>query len=258
MKTVFNVRMFAFLGLSLAGTGCFTNSYERFYVDCGGARGVAQAVERQSVAIRTVTTEEDVLDLIEDGYVQVGSSSFQSPYCPMSCAVDVAAKHGASLVLLDVRFKESREYTSVMYLPSYSHTYHSFFTSAPVHWRRGHAPRGGLCSGVSTTTTMTPVAVQRSLDIYDHDAMFFRKIDAEKVYGVSWLVPKRLPTEEADSPITVRVLAVLRGSQAERDGVKRGQVLKAINGTPIRTRRDLAPFLDDESLIRKVEVEDAR
>ena len=240
------------LGLLLAGTGCFTNNYENFYVDSGSAADAAQPTEKQPVALRTVTTEEDVIGLIEDGYEQIGSCSFQSQYCPMSCVVDTAEKHGASLVLLDIRFREAKQFTSVMYLPSYSQTYHSSVMASPYGRRRG-----GLYSCVSSSTTMMPVAVQKSLDIYNHDAMFFRKIDVAKVYGASWLVPKRLPTEEADSPIVVRVLAVIRGSRAEQAGVKRGQILKAINGKPIRTRRDLAPFLADESLIREVEVADA-
>ena len=242
----------AVLGLALAGTGCYTNSYESYYVDSGCSACLAQTEEGQPVALRMVTTEEDVLNLIEDGYVQIGSSSFLSQYCPLSCAVDTAKMHGASLVLLDIRFREAKQYTSVMYLPSYSRTYHSGIVE-PAYGRR----RGGLYSGVSSSTTMTPVAVQKSLDMFDHDAMFFRKIDLAKTYGINWLVPKRLPTEAADSSVVVRVLAVVRGSRAEKDGIRRGQVLKAINGKPIKTRRDLAPFLADETLIRNVEVEDA-
>jgi S1-C subfamily serine protease len=112
--------------------------------------------------------------------------------------------------------------------------------------------------GSSTTHTLNAVPVQRSRDIYSHDAMFFKKIDTSKSYGVNWFVPKRLPTEAADAPIQVRVLAVLKGSQAEKDGIKRGQIVKAINGVAIKTRKDMAPFLDASTVIKNVEAEDVK
>lgn len=136
-----------------------------------------------------------------------------------------------------------------MYLPSTSTTYTSGNVSA-----NGIS---GTYSGSSTTYTLNAVPVQRSRDIYSHDAMFFKKIDTSKLYGVSWFVPKRLPTEAVDAPIQVRILAVLKGSQAERDGIKRGQIVKAINGVAINTRKDMAPFLDTSVVITKVEVKDA-
>jgi S1-C subfamily serine protease len=88
--------------------------------------------------------------------------------------------------------------------------------------------------------------------------MFFKKIDTTKLYGVNWFVPKRLPTEASDAPIQVRVLSVLRGSQAEKDGIKRGQIVKAINGVLINTRKDMVPFLDSSVVITKVEVKNAK
>jgi S1-C subfamily serine protease len=75
---------------------------------------------------------------------------------------------------------------------------------------------------------------------------------------VNWFVPKRLPTEVANAPIQVRVLSVLRGSQAERDGIRRGQIVKAINGVAINNRKDMAPLGDASTVITKIEVEDAK
>ena len=82
--------------------------------------------------------------------------------------------------------------------------------------------------------------------------------DTSKQYGVNWFVPKRLPTEAVDAPIQVSVLAVLRGTQAEKDGIKRGQIVKSINGVAIKTRKDMAPFLDGSVAATKVEVDDAK
>ena len=92
--------------------------------------------------------------------------------------------------------------------------------------------------------------------LYAHEAMFFKKIDPSSVYGVYWDVPKRLPTEKADAPIKVRILAVLHGSQAEKDGVKHGQLVKSINGTAIKNRADIIPYVNQRERIKKMEVED--
>ena len=111
---------------------------------------------------------------------------------------------------------------------------------------------------LSTTSTKNAVPVQGNVDVYDHDAMFFKKIVASRVYGVFWDVSKRLPTEKKDAPIKVRILAVLHGSQAEKDGIKHGQYVKSINGTAIKTRADIIPYINQKERIKKMEVEDAR
>lgn len=242
MRKIVNFLIFALC------CGCLTNYYEKNYVDTQGGKVIKSIQGAAPVEIRTAKTEDDVLDLIEDGYVSIGHSSFIAPYTPLSLAVDTAEEKGAALVLIDIRYKSTEQYTSVMYLPSTSTTYTSGNVSA-----NGIS---GTYSGSSTTYTLNTVPVQRSRDIYSHDAMFFKKVDTSKLYGVSWFVPKRLPTEAVDAPIQVRVLAVLKGSQAEKDGIKRGQIVKAINGVAINTRKDMTPFLDTSVVIKKVEVKD--
>ena len=230
--------------------GCLTNYYEQYYVDTEGWGKVTPSSSDQSIELRIATTEEDVLSLIEDGYVPIGHSSFTGPYTPMSLAVDTAEKHGASLALLDIRYKQTKQYTSVMFLPSYSSSY----SHGTVSTSHGH----GSYSGTTTTTTLNAVPVQREVEIYSHDAMFFRKIDTSGLYGVKLFVPKRLPTEKADEQIQVRVMAVFHGTQAERDGIRRGQIIKSVNGKTIRTRRDVATFANAPELIMSVEVEDEK
>ena len=224
--------------LLVSCTGCLTNNYEKFYVAFAEVHNIESTHGDAPVILKTVTTEDDVLDLIEEGYVPSGTSAFTGPYTPFSCAVDTAEKHGAALVLLDVRFRETQQYTSVMYLPSYSTTYG--------------------CGKTFHTTTMNAVPVRCDIDVYDHDAMFFKKVDVSKIYGALWHMPNRLPTEGEDAPVQVRVKAVFHGSRAEMQGIRRGQIVKSINGVAIRTRKDIAPFIADENLIKEMVVEDVR
>lgn len=459
-------------------TGCTTNNYEKFYVDSFGERELRSAHGDVPVALKTVKTEEDVIRLVEDGYVRCGVSSFCGPYAPISCAADTAEKHGAALVLLDVRKRGTNHHASVAYrfpvssgagiqpddalplkyspslqracdkarkdedlaereyeaarrarfsrkgtffgLTTYSlddeaakypdeesdpryynilvgganaagegftalsalpfgvlakgdnkelfcndevrqirkaieravrqgkdvrvfgHSWGGatvanlaseypdipFYALDPVSWRgvlyelpknltiyhpRGnddfdfprlaqilgrqwpvitkgegktilydgdhflglrpamnalnkqgrnettvvHAGKNGAGASSGSVPKMNVVPAQPDVDLYDHDALFFKKIDTSNLYGVYWDVPRRRPLEKADAPITVRILAVLHGSQAEKDGIRRGQVVKAINGAAIKTRADIAPYVDKKECIKKLEVESA-
>ena len=251
-------RLILVAALAFACNGCLTNYYEKYYVDTEGRAKIKSIHGNAPVELRTVTTEDDVLNMIEDGYVSIGYASFNGPYTPMSLAVDTAEKHGAALALLDIRYKETKQYTSVMFLPSTSTSYTYGSVNATAYGPGGTAHAYGNYSGTTTTTTLNAVPVQRNQDIYSHDAMFFKKIDTSNLYGVNWFVPKRLPTEKEDAPIQVRVMAVLHGTPAERDGIKRGQIVKSVNGKLIKTRKDIAPYLNNPGLVKKLEVEDAK
>lgn len=239
-------------------SGCLTNNYEKFYVDTEHGQRVQSIHGRAPVELKIATTEEDVINLIEEGYVSIGYSSFTAPYTPMSLAVDTAEKHGANLALLDIRFKETQQYTSVIFLPSTSTSYTHGTVTVNAWGSRGPVYGSGSYSGTTTTASLNAVPVQRNRNIYSHDAMFFKKIDASKQYGVHFFVPKRLPTDPPNTPVSVRILAVLHGTQAEKDGIKRGQIVKTINGKPIVTRGDIVGFIDGSSKVLAMEVEDAR
>lgn len=260
MKVMDDIRcvFYKVMLLSVLCTGCITNNYEEYYIDSLGEREMKSIHGDAPIILKKATTEDAVIDLMEDGYIPSGRCSFYGPYTPFSCAVDTAEKHGAALVLLDVRFRESRQYTSVMYLPSYSTTYLHGTANATAYGRGGAAHGYGSYSETATTTYMNAVPVQRNVDIYDHDAMFFKKVDTSGMYGVLWDVPPRLPTESLDAPIRIRVVAVFHGSEAEKQGIRRGAVVRTINGKPIRTRKDFAPFLSKTEEIKSMEVEYAR
>ena len=233
------------------------NRYERHYVDTEGRAKIRSIHGAAPVVLRTATTEENVLDLMEDGYVSVGYSSFDGPYAPLSLAVDTAENHGAALALLDIRFKETQQSASVLFLPSFLTAYSLRSFNATALGPSAAVQSLGTCSGMTAATVVNAVSTQRNKDIYSHDAMFFKKIDTSRSYGVSLFAPKRLPSEKADAPVRVCVMAVFRGSWAESEGVRRGQVVTAVNGVPIRTRKSAEPFLDNPESIKRVEVEGA-
>ena len=245
------------LSILCALSGCMTNHYEEYYVSKDRAYYDAlKAVEtpNQQVELKIATSEDDVINIIEDGYLPIGISSFWSPYNGMTCAVDTAEKHGAQLILFDIKFKEAKEYTSILLLPSTSTSYTYGTVNATAYGGGGTAFGTGTYSGTTTTTTLNAVPVRRSVDIYTHNALFFKKIDPKAFYGIVPFIPKRLPTETAEAIVPVTILGVVHGSQAEADGFRRGQKIITINGTPISNRKSIAKFSNSITSIKSVEV----
>ena len=245
------------LSLICALSGCMTNYYEEFYVSKDSSYYDALnaiTTPNQQVELKIATSEEDVIKIIEDGYLPIGASSFWSPYNGMTCAVDTAEKHGAQLILFDIKFKETKEYTSVLFLPSTSISYTYGTVNATACGMGGTTFGTGTYSGTTTTTTLNAVPVKRSVDIYAHNALYFKKIDPKAFYGIVPFIPKRLPTETADAIVPVTILGVVHGSKAEADGFKRGQKISAINDMPISNRKSIAQFSNSITSIKSVEV----
>ena len=251
------------LGLGMVGViacllaGCQMNRYENFYTSFGEQPDVKASQDESSIILKPAISMDDIVSIMEDGYEIIGSSSFESSYAPMSYAVDTAKKHGAELVWLNIVYKETRQETEIIPVPSTSTTYVSGSIDGRVGYGMNNSVHGSY-SGTATTTTIIPVPIQVDVEIYQHDAVFYRKIDLSKRYGIIWHIPPRLPTESIDSPTTVSVMGVMHGSRAEKDGTRRGQIIRAINGKPIRTRRDVAPFLANELSIKEVEACDEK
>lgn len=254
--SLYVLRCFLLLGLvSLCLTGCLTNRYKETYVP--NASVLADTFvkgESGAVAVRPVKMEDDVLDAIEEGYIPLGNSSFTDIHCPWVCAIDMAEEIGADLVLIEEKHKGKEQRMSVLYLPSYQHSYTYGRLHTTTYNGYGAMTTHGAYSGNTVSTTYQAYPVQTTVDIYEQSAMFLRKGTFGAFYGAILQQAPKLPDELPGAEVPVRVFAVLRGSPAQKDGLVRGQRVASINGTPIRTREDFAPFAASPLAIRKVEV----
>lgn len=235
--------------LLCACSGCFTNYYAKHYRQkTMGMSHLAQKKWSGKVEIRPVTTEEGVISALEAGYVPLGASSFSDLHCPWFCLVDQAKKVGADLVLVDETFKGEEKRTSVVFLPSHtmSHTYGSLLSSSG---------KVGAISATTASTTLKPVQTEVKVKIYNQAALFLRKGNFDSIYGVILYVPPRLPDDPKDAQVSATTLAVLKGSQAEKDGVVHGKRVKSVNGIPVTTRSSVEAFAQNPRLIKCVEVE---
>ncbi len=245
MKT----KVYAWIALALAplAAGCLTNAYEEHYV-AQPSELVEHFVRGRpgTVQVRPAITEEGVIAALEEGYVPLGSSAFVGVHCPWVCAVDVAEDEGADLVLIDEVPKGTGKRTSVVFLPSTQLGY-----SVGGYRGRRHSGAGvsaGISGGIASQTVASDVA------LYEQTALFLRKGDYAGFYGALLYIPPRLPDEPVDAEAPVTVLAVLKGSPAARDGIRRGQRVLAVNGTRLTTRSTFAPYERNPRAIRSLEV----
>lgn len=234
-------------------SGCIKNHYEKFYTgeeDSASKRSSSNTpVElRYSLANEESVAENEFLDIIESGYDFLGSSQFVATHCPWSCAIDHAKEIGATLVVLREVFSEKEVRTGVMVLPSTSYfqgswdTYSSGYLYTPQN--STYSFRGNTYGNYSgTITTYNTVPYNYTVSVYDQSALFFKKrpID-ENFYGALINIPVFLPGDKDSDPLELKVFAVLRDSQAWKDGIRRGDIVECINGIPIKQRGDIRRF----------------
>ncbi len=250
MKRYLAILSFCLLaGASFLIQGCIPNHFEDYYQSYDAT--LFQhfgSIPEEHITLRPVYTEDNVIDCLEDGYLTLGISTFTDTHCPWVKAIDHAETVGATLVLIDEQYKTTKRETSVIFLPMTQYSY----TSGTIYNSYGGTSR---YSGTVQTTTMQPISYDYEVPVYEQTAMFLKKGDFRDYYGVLLYTPKLLPGETPDRECRTTILAVLKGSQAERDGLKRGQRVVKINDTAIQTYRDIQTFTQNPKSIRSVEVQ---
>lgn len=155
--------------------GC-ESGYEKFYVDVIPA--VQEWVEPHNPAEIPVIYsssgdfDADVYSMFENGYLPIGSVSFNGPIESQDNIIEQAKKVGADAVVASSEFTNSVTSSIPITTSTPVTTYHS--GSATAYGSGGSAY--GTYSGTSTTyvpsTTYIPVTVNR----YDQSAIFFARM----------------------------------------------------------------------------------
>ena len=233
--------------------GCASNPYKDCYAPIPSPLTERFATPRNTgtVKVRPVISEEEFLDIMDEGYLPIGRCSYEGPHLPFSHAIDVAEQKGADLVLVDEIFKTRETRTSVLLLPTTRTSY--TYGNASYHGPYGSYGYGSY-SGTTTTTDLNAVPITQRVNIYNQTVMFLRKVDLSSLYGVILYVPPRLPGTKSEDECPVTIWSVQRGSKAEADGLRRGKRVLSINGKRVFTRKDSAPYLLDPQKIKSIEV----
>ena len=120
--------------------------------------------------------QRDVKIAISRGYRPIGASSFNGQIESEQAVIHQAKSIGAILVLVNLKFTESRTITTPLFLPNNQTTYNS----GSVYGTYGSANY----SGTSTTygTTVVPITSQQQR--YDQTAVFFVKSTKKPKFGI--------------------------------------------------------------------------
>jgi hypothetical protein len=223
--------LFTILGAFLL-VGCGTNRYEEHYsvISVGDYTS-----SKEQPKLIEIANKKQLNSLKNNGnYILIGKSDFFDIYTPRTLAIDCAKKHGASLVALELGKGEIIEYDAIKHVSTTSTTY--FY---------------GDIQGTATTYGSTPVVVKEHMLCYPQTAYFFAKREFSNSFGVSFQLPENIP---GNKDKTVRVLAVQKGSQAEKSGIKKNDIVKSINGETISSPDDVIPYIKGTKIIKTIKV----
>ena len=212
--------------------GCATNRYEEKYTVISNGDYVSSSKTPKQIEIITKKQLNELMR--DDNYVLIGKSSFYDNYIPRTFAIDCAKKHGASLVAFELGNAEIVEYDSIDYVPTTSTTY--FY---------------GDVQGTATTHGSVPVPVKKHEICFSQTAYFFAEREYNNSFGISFQLPENVP---GNKNTTVRVLAVKKGSQAEKLGIKKNDIVKTINGETVSSPDVVLPYIKGTKTINTIKV----
>ena len=237
-KTAYLLLLFSVLLL----VGCQSNKYEEYYSVI-----VENDYLRSEDPVKLVELAEasQIVKLqATDDYILIGTSSFHDLWVPRIFAVDCAKKYGACLVVLSYQKGETKKESTTINVPTAQTTYHRGTFYGP------YGNNVDFC-GSSTTYGSTPVTINYTNTYYKQQAYFFAQRNNKNSFGVYFQLPKNIP---GNTDQNIRVAIVVTNSQAEKQGIKVGDIVKSINGKTIKSVDDILPFMNGSMKIENIEV----
>lgn len=224
-------KIFLFLIL-ITLVGCINNPYRENY-QSWNIYEEKPFVEEKDIKIvkldNLLEEKENVNDFIEkfykEGYGGLGFSTFREENLDEYDIKKFAKEIGADLVIYSQTYLGERSYQDVISMPVFSSTSSngSFY-----NYNLGST----YYSGNSYTTSTQYIPITRKMYLYQYESAFFKKLTEEEIgYGVITFdiedVKERFKINGNISEGIV-VVAVVRGSQAYKDGFLRGDIIRKI------------------------------
>ena len=239
--------LFGCLIVLLLGFGCScesANLYEENYSVISNEGFIPSKEEPKLIEL--IDTKQLKELSRNDDYVLIGQSEFRDSYISRTFAIDCAKKHGAVLVAVGLGEGETIEYDSVAFMPTSSTTYHSgsIYNNSSIGNNYSYY-------GTSTTYGSTPITVKNHKTYYYQVGYFFAKRKNKSSFGVYFKLPEDIP---GNKDTAVRILSVTKGSQAEKLGIKKNDIVKSINGKAITSPDDIMQYTNGNEVIKTIKV----
>ena len=241
-KSILSAAILAALSLLVACAQ--KNDYINFYSQ--------QPISQNDHVFASAETQPEIIELTSlkeldewesKGYCITGTSSFYALWTPRTFAVDCARKYGASVILVFYETGGTEHKSMIVNMPTTSTTYHNGCVSTP----------NGMVtySGRSTTESSVPIAINYDEQYYYQYAYFLAKRKNINSFGAFFKFPENIP---GNTDQQLRIAAVITGSPAFKQGIRKGNVVKKINGCSIQNTLDAKDFINGAKEINSIEV----
>jgi PDZ domain len=219
--------------LLLTIAGCGTNPYKQYYQASQwvspqylSERRVAPPPDRSEL-LRGNDPKTDIEALAADGYVVIGTSSFNGPQGDESKVLEQAKEVGAERVLIYGKYTNTIQTAMPLTLPN---TQTSLTTgSATAFGTGGTATAYGsaMTTTYGTQTTYVPITINR----YDYAAVYLAKV--RFAFGGNFRNLNAEESQQIGSVNGVAVVAVVHGSPAAAAGFVPGDIVTKVDGRAV-------------------------
>lgn len=224
-------------------TGCQSNNkYEEYYSSLVGNEYVRSDKPAKMLELADISQIAKIQS--SDDYILIGTSTFYDLWVPRVFAIDCAKKYGASLIIVSWQKGETKDESITMNIPTSQTTYHH----GTVYGSYGSYVN---FHGSSTTYGSRPVTINYQNTYYHQQAYFFAKRKNKNPFGIYFQLPENIPGK---TDTNVRAAIVVTNSQAEKQGIKVGDIIKSVNGKLIKSAADIMPFVNGTERIEHIEV----
>lgn len=232
---------FILLLLPIFLVGC-VNNYEKFYtstgIDISHPRVLITNEEPEVIRIDQASVESSINQLSENGYVQIGYSSFNAAEANDNNLIAFAKKVKAAKVLLYKSYTNTVSGSMPLTLPNTQTTYQSGNVNAYGYGSSSYGSYSGTSTTYGTQTTYIPYNTRR----YDHGAAYFvrRKPGGLGVAFRDLTIEER---QSLDSNFGAAITIVLKGSSAFKSNMMAGDLITKVDDQEVQDKNHFAEII---------------
>ncbi len=222
-------KLFLIMLLPAFLVGC-ANPYSKYYNDCTGGINIAESANvvipiGETKLIQGSNVEADDLQMLENGYLLLGESSFNAGPTNQNLAIGHAAKVHADTVIVYSQYTNTVSGSIPLTLPN---TQTSYQSGSIYGSGGGFANYSGSSTTFGTSTTYIPYHVRR----YDYYATFWVKAKPPSL-GIHFGDLTDELRRKVESNKGVYIIVVIKDSPAFNADLLNGDIIRKFNNIEV-------------------------